>query len=348
MQFIKNIIPPTALSIICLTAMTNAQSQTSITLYGRVDTAVYYQSRAHPGGHTTTLSSDTSHFGFRGLEDLGGGLSALFKLESQFDISAGAASATQFFNRESYVGLRSATWGTVMLGSMWGPSVWISGKADAFGRAQLGAVQTFLQGAANRGNTFQFNNAVQYVSPTVGGLFGRAYVQAAEGATTGRNYAMALDYTRGPAFVGLSYDNAQISGATVGLPAVPVTRAKTIGIGGAYDFKVVRLMGYLQNNSVPTLADATSKNVSAAVPFGAGEFRVAVSRWDRPSNADAKRLAVGYTHFLSKRTQVYGVMARLTNGSGSTTQLFPIGQDSAALVPGQDVTSVGIGMRHLF
>lgn len=348
MQLIKNIIPPAALSIIFLAAMTNAQAQTSITLYGRVDTAVYYQSRAHPGAHTTSLSSDTSHFGFRGLEDLGGGMSALFKLESQFDISAGAASATQFFNRESYVGLRSATWGTVMLGSMWGPSVWISGKADAFGRAQLGAVQTFLQGAGNRGNTFQFNNAVQYMSPTVGGLFGRAYVQAAEGATTGRNYAMALDYTRGPVFLGLSYDNAQIAGSTVGLPAVPVTRSKTIGVGGAYDFKVARVMGYLQNNRVSTLGDANSKNVSAAVPFGAGEFRLAASHWDRPANADARRLALGYTHFLSKRTQVYGVLARLVNGSGSTTQLFPIGQDSTALISGQDVTSVGVGMRHLF
>ncbi|WP_198969653.1 porin [Xylophilus sp. ASV27] len=344
----KRTITRASIALALAAAAGAASAQSSVTLYGRVDGAVYYQSRANPGAHSVTLSSDTSYFGFRGQEDLGGGLSALFKLESQFDVSTGTSSATGFFNRESYVGLSDRQWGSVLLGSMWGPSVWISGKSDAFGRAQLGAVQTLLQGANNRGNTFQFNNAVQYISPTIGGVFGRVYAQAAEGAATGRNYAMSLDYTKGPAFVGLSYDNAQIAGSTVGLPAVPVTRSRTLGIGASYDLGFMKLLGYVQNNRVPSLGAANSRNISAAIPAGGGEFRIALGHWDRPADADARRVALGYTYFLSKRTQVYANMARLNNGKGSTTMLFPISQDSPALTGGQSVKAVGLGMRHLF
>lgn len=324
-----------------------AFAQSGVTLYGRADVGLYHQSRSNPGAKQWTLSSDTSYFGLRGQEDLGGGLSATFKLESQVDLSSGASSSAGFFNREAYVGLSDRRLGTLQLGSMWGPSVWISGKADAFGRAQLGAVQTLLQGAGNRGNSFQFNNAVQYISPKIGNVFGRAYVQAAEGAATGRNYALALDYTSGPAFLGLAFDSAQIAGSAVGLAAAAV-RAKTLGIGGAYNFGVVRLHGYYQRNQIPGLAAANSTNVSAAIPVGSGEFRLALGKWSRPGDASAQRLALGYAHFLSKRTQLYGTFAQLKNGSRSTTMLFPISQDSAPAVAGQDVRAIGVGMRHMF
>lgn len=329
-----------------LASATSALAQSSVTIYGRADAGIYHQSRSNPGANQWTLSSDTSYFGLRGSEDLGGGLSATFKLESQVDLSSGSSSSA-FFNREAYVGLSDRRLGTLQLGSMWGPSVWISGKSDAFGRAQLGAVQTLLQGAHNRGNTFKFDNAVQYISPKIGNVFGRAYIQAAEGATTGRNYALALDYTAGPAFLGLAFDSAQIAGSAVGL-AAPAVRAKTLGIGGAYNFGVARIHGYYQRNQIPGLDAASSINASAALPVGAGEFRLAVGRWSRPGDADASRLALGYAHFLSKRTQVYGNFAVLKNGSRSTTMLFPISQDSAPAVAGQDVKAFGVGMRHMF
>jgi len=329
-----------------LASATSALAQSSVTIYGRADAGIYHQSRSNPGANQWTLSSDTSYFGLRGSEDLGGGLSATFKLESQVDLSSGSSSSA-FFNREAYVGLSDRRLGTLQLGSMWGPSVWISGKSDAFGRAQLGAVQTLLQGANNRGNTFKFDNAVQYISPKIGNVFGRAYIQAAEGATTGRNYALALDYTAGPAFLGLAFDSAQIAGSAVGL-AAPAVRAKTLGIGGAYNFGVARIHGYYQRNQIPGLDAASSINASAALPVGAGEFRLAVGRWSRPGDADARRLALGYAHFLSKRTQVYGNFAVLKNGSRSTTMLFPISQDSAPAVAGQDVKAFGVGMRHMF
>jgi predicted porin len=333
--------------LIAAAAPMAALAQSNVTLYGRADTGIYYQSRSNPSANQWSLSSDTSYFGLRGQEDLGGGLSTVFKLESQVDLSTGTPNATAFFNREAYVGLNDKRLGSILLGSMWGPSVWISGKADAFGRAQLGAVQTLLQGAANRGNTFQFNNTLQYITPKIGDVVGRVYVGMPEGAATGENYAASLDYSKGPLFLGLSFDSAQIAGSTVGLPAAAV-RAKTLGIGASYDFGPAKLFAYAQQNRVPGLQNATSTNASIAVPAGGGEFRAAIGQWSRPNDADVKRIAFGYTYFLSKRTQIYGVAAQLSNGSRSTAMLFPISQDSAAATPGQDVRSFGVGIRHMF
>lgn len=110
----------------------------------------------------------------------------------------------------------------------------------------------------------------------------------------------------------------------------------------------MRLHGYVQRNRVPGLDAATCANASAAVPVGQGEFRLALGRWWRPGEADARRVALGYAHFLSKRTQVYANLAQLKNGSRSTTMLFPISQDSPAAVAGQDVKAMGVGMRHMF
>ena len=75
---------------------------------------------------------------------------------------------------------------------------------------------------------------------------------------------------------------------------------------------------------------------------------MAFGRWSRPGDATAQRVALGYTHHLSKRTQVYTAMARLNNGSGSNTMLFPISQDSPGAVKGQDVKAIGAGIRHMF
>ncbi|KAF1045263.1 MAG: hypothetical protein GAK38_03101 [Xylophilus sp.] len=82
------------------------------------------------------------------------------------------------------MGLSDPRLGTLQLGSVWGPFLWPTSKSDAFGRAQLGALQTMTQGAPNRGYTLLLNNAVHYATPQFGGLLGRLYIQSGEGAST--------------------------------------------------------------------------------------------------------------------------------------------------------------------
>lgn len=101
-----------------------AQAQSSVTIYGILDSSVRYSSgldAAYAGSATNTTAinsgvNTTSRFGFRGTEDLGGGLSAIFNLESGVNVDTGASvSATKLFDRAAYVGLQ-AGWGTLTLG----------------------------------------------------------------------------------------------------------------------------------------------------------------------------------------------------------------------------------------
>jgi predicted porin len=319
----------------------------TVEIYGRIDGGLYVQKRSNPSTRLTSISSDTSYIGFRGREDLGGGLSAYFKLEAQVDLGTGAAS-TPFWNREAFVGLTLPSIGSLQMGTAWSPAVLVTLKIDPFGRAQLGAIQTLIQGANNRGYTLQFTNSVQYITPNLGGLVGRAYVQAPEGTGINKNYSLGLEYTAGSFYAGLAYEDVLVTGATVALPAVATTRIRNLGVGARYDMGFMSLRAYVQNNKVASLDDARSYMLGFTVPVGIGEFRASVGRWDRPNNAGSSRVAVGYGHYLSKRTQVYASAARLVNQSRSTTALWPMSQDFSTNPPGHDANAVGIGMRHLF
>jgi len=112
----------TALALLAGTCAADAQS--TVTLYGIADASVRFTdglnaSNAAANGSVTAVSSgvnNTSRFGFRGSEDLGGGMAAIFNLESGINVDTGAqANATKFFDRASFVGLR-ANWGAITLG----------------------------------------------------------------------------------------------------------------------------------------------------------------------------------------------------------------------------------------
>jgi predicted porin len=227
--------------------------------------------------------------------------------------------------------------------------LFLSLNSDPFGRGQTGGQFTLLQGTAVRGYTNQYQNAVQYITPSLAGFLGRVIVAAGEG-TLNKNYGAGLDYRAGKLFVGAAYDDVQTAGAAVGLPAVADTRSKTYALGATYDLDVVKLFGYMQSNRVSGLANVNGYLLGATAPVGLGQFQVSATRTDR-SGANADLLAVGYFYFLSKRTQVYASVARLRNEGTARFGMWPAVQDlGAAGVPaaGQDVTGAGIGIRHLF
>ena len=105
-----------------------ACAQSSVTVYGRIDMSAnwlnFESTATKPSSTLKTLTSDASLLGFSGTEDLGGGSRAYFKLEHGVQIDTGVQSSpTAFWNRETYVGLGSASAGSVQLGSQWGPAV---------------------------------------------------------------------------------------------------------------------------------------------------------------------------------------------------------------------------------
>ncbi|HVZ46508.1 MAG TPA: porin [Ramlibacter sp.] len=336
-----------------ITAAGGAFAQPAITgdsavqLYGRLDLSVN-SVRVQRAGTTNTLSSDTSMWGMRGTEQLGDGMLAYFKLESGISADNGNFASATPFNRESYVGIGSPKMGYLELGEHWAPGIWLTVRVDPFNRVQMGASETLLQGAGNRGYNITQPNSAQYITPDMAGFRGRLLYQFGEGAPT-RNRAVALDYTRGPLYIGAMYDVAEVSAATVGLTGIPV-RSKTSAVGALYSFPVVRVSAYVQQNHVDGLKSARGWLVGASVPAGTGEIKASYVRTNNPG-FEASQVAVGYNYFLSKRTTLYTTMAKISNEKGAKFALWPATQDmSAAAKPtaGADTSGVQVGIRHTF
>ncbi|WP_077037306.1 porin [Pelomonas sp. KK5] len=330
-----------------------ALAQGSVTAYGMLDVSVesfrYSATPGHPSTHLTTLASDTSRLGFRGVEDLGDGLRAYFKLETGFGADNGAlTAATVFWSREAYLGLGDAKLGSIQAGSQYTPALWMSIKADPFTRFGLAGQYTLLQGL--RGYQLKYDNAVQYISPVVGGVQGRLMVAAGEGAVTGASYSGSLDYTQGPLYVGAVLDQVKTTAASVGLTGSPVN-SRTLSLAASYDFKVVKLQGWAQTNRIDSLPKVNGYLIGATIPLGVqDEIRTSYAHRSAP-NADASLFAVGYYHLLSKRTTLYANLGRLTNAASTAFRMGPALGDQAALglpFAGQDTTGLQLGMRHWF
>lgn len=320
----------------------------AVQLYGRLDASVN-SVKVQRAGTSNTLTSDTSIWGVRGTEQLGGGMLAYFKLEAGISVDTGLfTSPTTPFNRESYVGIGSPRTGYLELGEHWAPGIWLTIRTDPFSRVTMGASETLLQGVANRGYNVTQPNSAQYITPDLAGFRGRVLYQFGEN-TPARNRAVALDYNGGPLYVGAMYDVAEVTAATVGLAGKPV-RSKTTALGATYSLPVVRISAYAQQNRVDGLKSAHGWLLGAVVPAGPGEIKVSYVRATSPGLV-ASQMAVGYNYFLSKRTQLYTTVARINNEGTAKFALWPATQDmSAAAKPtaGADTSGFQVGIRHSF
>lgn len=350
--------------LLCAATWCHAQAPLplQLQLYGRLDASVNLQRFAQTAGQAAStgkfVSSDTSYWGIRGSEDLGGGLGAYFKLESGFNVDTGEQSnATTYWNRESYVGLSHRNYGAVQLGSQFTPSVWITGKIDPFRRSNTGAILTLFQqgGAAGaRGYPVQYNNAVQYVSPTAGGFAARLMVAGTErSAPFGNPRSASLEFTGERLFAGAVIDRMNVAGSAAGQPARASVPGTTLGAGATYRFDTFKLHGYLLRNHLAGLPAMKGGLIGLSVPLGAGELQASVQYrgMSDAANSDARLFAVQYLHSLSKRTSVYVGTAVQKNAGAASFGIWPARVEAAsrgAPAAGSDVSAYQAGIRHFF
>lgn len=197
-----------------------AHAQSSVTLYGIVDLGIDYASNVGSapngvlvpgqGGKIVQMQSgvaQTSEWGIRGSEDLGGGLSAVFKLENGFNAATGSAFGGLAFSRNAYVGVKSERYGQLSLGKQWDATVDLIEPFTLNGNYG-GWYFAHPNDMDNLDNGFPVDNAVKYVSPVVGGVQVEGHYSF--GGQAGRfsgnaSYSVAAVYT-GEAFgVGAGY-----------------------------------------------------------------------------------------------------------------------------------------------
>ncbi|VBB15547.1 porin [Burkholderia stabilis] len=357
-----------------LAAAATAHAQSSVTLYGIVEDGVDYVSNVQ-GKHLVQLASGVtagSRWGVRGTEDLGGGLSTIFRLESGFDINSGRLGSGLAFSRNAYVGLNDAKLGTLTLGRQWDSIVdyvepfTLNGNIGGYYFAHPNDMD-------NTDNGFPISNAVKYRSPTIAGVtFGGLY---AFGGQPGRfsdnaTFSVGASYAAGPVGFGIGYLRINNPGvSTQGYQNYPgftnaiygnyldAARAqKVFGVGASY--QVVQwlkvLADFTNTNFQQGSAghDATFQNyeVSAlvtptpAVTIGTG-YTYTTGR-DHATNAEPKyhqfNLSVEYA--LSKRTSVY-VMGAFQKAAGDA----PVAQIAGFNPSGNQKQAVGrAGIRHAF
>ena len=339
---------------IAMTLPLAAAAQSFVTLYGRLNTSV--ETLRFSGAPTrapstlNVVTSDGSYWGVRGAEDLGGGMRAYFKLEAGFQTDNGApTSPTQFFNRESYIGMGDTAWGSVQLGGQWAPGLWQSVRADPFQRFGPAGQPYLMQGS--RGYTAHVDNAIQYLTPVLNGWSGRAYYAFGEGQPTGRAAAASVDYERGAFYAGALYEKTRVTAASVGLGGASLT-SWTASIASTYDFGLAKLHGQYQTNSTEGVPRAKNYLVGITIPVDSGQVRASYLHRSAP-NAGASLVGVGYWYFLSKRTHMFANVAYLSNQGNAAFRMGPALAEQAALgtagpVAGQSTRGMQLGIMHYF
>jgi predicted porin len=335
-----------------------ASAQTNVTIYGVVDAGITYEKRGSIPTTTPASTGESSlklatgvqsgnRLGFKGTEDLGGGLKANFQLENGFDADTGALrQGGRLFGRQAWVGL-SGGFGAVALGRQYNPLFVALDSIDPFGTGLAGATTNLM----NPSNV-RTDNSISYSAPALGGVQLNALYGLGEFAgdnSRGRTFGLSAGYNNGPINVVAAYDN--VNGATSATSAINTNKLWLVG--ATYNFGVATVHAAFESEKNEVGVDNRDIMVGVSAPIGAGNVMASViDRKDRNSTAvrdtGARQYALGYTYNLSKRTNFYTALARVNNERSSSS--FVGDASSGGLVPGAGGSSsaFNVGVRHKF
>ncbi|ALT78483.1 MULTISPECIES: porin [unclassified Roseateles] len=294
-----------------------AFAQSSVTLWGRINTTVESQ-KVENQDRKAVVQNNSSRLGFKGTEDLGGGLKASFLLEHGLNSDNGTATSTAFWNREAAVQL-SGSFGAVKLGRWTNGSYFATADYVSMHNHDTGTSSDALYSGIGWTET----NKVGYFTPNVAGFTGEFTMHAGEGVDK-KAFDAALNYDMGPLHLGAGYSK-QGDGSQY-------------AIRGLYELGAFTFGGYYQREDAGVGARPTRNigRVSAMYTMGASEFHVNVGGTESGGtfgSNGAKQYTVGYNYNLSKRTKVYGFYTAVDNTAGNHKG---------------DFDSLAVGVRHNF
>jgi predicted porin len=332
-----------------------ASAQSSVTAFGVIDLAMRY-TKAN-GQSLSKLDSDglsSSRLGFRGVEDLGGGLKAGFWLEGALNADQGTAgdaptsSANRFWGRRATVSLSSAELGEIRLGRAKTSVRTLIDDFDVYGTVGMGAISQVYSTLGSGSDTLnRSDNQVAYILPgNLGGFYGSADVGAGEGAGGKKYFGGRLGYKEGAWHVSGGYQETYTAGSA---------RWKLGSIGATYDFGFVKVGG-LYSQSKFTDRKQNIWTVNAVLPVGPGSVQLSYTKADANTAAsaatvaatsrvyDAQLYSASYVYNLSKRTALYTTISLVDNdGQGK----FAVASSPTVAGGGQS-GGFDVGIRHSF
>jgi predicted porin len=317
------------LAALATLASTAAVAQSSVTIYGRLNESVERQ-KPGAGQSVWVLQNNASRIGFKGTEDLGGGLNAGFQIEHGFNADTGGQSQGAFWARQSEVFLGSKAMGTIRLGNFTSEAYYATADYISMHNHDTGTSSDALYAYVGR-NT----NKVAYRTPEFAGFTAEAAVSLNETQFVGeRSHDIALNYGNGPLHVGVGYEK--------------FGHSNQLTASALYELGAFTVGAYIQrdkngwntpSNANPAPVDIGSRTtwrLSGMYTMGSGELHANLGRagdYSKLSNTDATQWTVGYNHNLSKRTKVYTFYTKVNDDGG---------------VYGGDFSSLAAGIRHNF
>lgn len=347
------------IALAVLAASGAAMAQSSVTLFGVVDATIRYTDGNGSRWQLANSGYNSSRLGFRGTEDLGGGLSASFWLEAGVANDSGAGSSTSTnnqvsgtgsaptgsqgltFNRRSTVSL-AGNWGELRLGRDYVPSFWNVGIFDPFGTQGVGANAIFSYAglALLTGGTLNVTNAgvrasnsIGYLLPNLNGFYGQVMLAMGEQSTKSAGLTTCPASPSAAGTPNACKSNGNVASARVGYASGPLDVAYAWGgttfapseqyvqqnIGASWNFGVAKLMG-LWNQEKALSKTANSYMLGATMPIGAGELKASYT-WGSSTNngLDGSMIALGGVYNLSKRTALYTTYSYISNSGNKST-----------------------------
>ena len=372
------------LAMAALTAFAGvASAQSSVTLFGVVDNGLRNVKNGNKSlSSMATDGNASSRIGFRGVEDLGGGLRAGFWLEGGVAADVGnigggnGSGATAIFNRRATVSLLG-NWGEIRLGRDYVPTFWNHTVFDPFGTNGVGSATNLIAIAptvapfGNAQTLVRTNNSVGYFLPAIGGLYGQAMYAFGENATYPQKYAGArIGYAAGPVNVAASFGKTFSIAETRNNNAAPngsfYKDMTAWNVAGSFNAGFLTVYAQYHNYETGNASLAkdklTLKNYmgGVAIPVGAGTIKVSAAKTKRELpgatatstvSRSATQFAAGYVYDLSKRTAVYVHASQIDNDTGLAYVAGAgggVSNNPAQAAGGFKSTGYEIGVRHSF
>lgn len=329
-----------------------AAAQTNLTIYGVVDAAISYEKDVTAADDVWRLDSGQqsgSRIGFRGTEDLGGGLKGIFTLENGFNTDTGTmGQGNRIFGRQAWVGM-SGGFGQLKLGRQQTPLYFSVLAVDPFQINLAGNAQRLFGSGLYAADPFlRSDNFVTYATPDFSGFsgtLGYGFGEVAGDNSANRQAALGVSYVNGPINVQFAYHDSN----NVTLPAAlgtGIADLSTAFIGGTYDFGFIKAhLGYGDTKVEPVAGgpELGSKTalLGVSAPVGVGTVLASYIRNDVDDidQGVSDQLALGYTHPLSRRTNLYTSFSVTDNDPAVRLNAF---------APGEKGKIFNVGVRHQF
>lgn len=319
-----------------------AQTANPVTLYGRVYATL--ESVEAKGGtavpRRTRVEDQSSLFGIRGTEDLGGGLKAFFQLETAFRVDQ---AGTAFANRNSGVGLQGG-WGSVLMGRWDMPYKTATIAIDPYGDLTLSGIT----GVLNDGGNFDRRdaNVIQYWSPNFAGFAFRVAVTANEGKTATlnpRDTGANVTFSRGPLYAFLAWEEHKDASATL-------SKEEGIAGGANFTFGPVKLGAQYQEYKKTARSKQKAWMGNVVFTFGNNQIigQYMQSKDGGTSTAaepDCDSASLGYQYNFTRRTFFIASYVKVDNNATSSCNF---GANRLTAAAGQDPQGAFLGLRHIF